>query len=358
VFITKFNPGGQIVYSALLRGNNGSDYATGLAVDVDGSVYVTGYVNGDSTFPVTPGAYQQTLKGTANAFVSKVDPAGDNLVYSTYLGGSVAEGGGSVANFPSGGAITLDALGQAVVTGWTRSADFPTKNPAQGTLNGGGSGQTSRPRTGPLVPETPTDAYVTKLNVDGSNLVFSTFLGGGASEQGTAVATDSTGGVSVTGWSNSTNFPTTPGAYQTSNPGGQAVFVTHYDSNGARLWSTLVGGTTIDSGQGIAVDPAGNGVCVTGGTLGSFPTTPGAYQTTAGGGQDAFVLKLKGDGSALVYSTLLGGSADEQGNAITIDSSGLTEAMCGATMTFGIVSNGCPGGIGSTSKTSSAAAPR
>lgn len=227
-----------------------------------------------------------------------IDPV---LAYSTYLGGSGSEGGEGL-----NGDIAVDSAGNAYVTGGTSSTDFPTVNPIQSTNHGG------------------ADAFVTKFNTDGSALVYSTYLGGSGDEVGTAITLDSAGNAYVTGITSSTDFPTTPGAFQTTCAGScENAFVTKINSSGSALvYSTYLGGTDSDAGYSIAVDGAGNAYA-TGVTISTdFPVTPGAFQTTSGGGGDAFVSKLNSAGSALVYSTYVGGSGNDYGVGIAVDSAG------------------------------------
>ena len=157
---------------------------------------------------------------------------------------------------------------------------------------------------------------MTKLNPMGTALVYSTYLGGTGGDGGNGIAVDTSGNAYVTGSTTSTNFPTTPGAFQTSPGGGNDAFVTKLNPTGTALvYSTYLGGSNDDIGYGIAVDTSGNAY-VTGFTLSTnFPTTPGAYQTTFGGGDfDAFVTKLNPTGTALVYSTYLGGTGIDEGH--------------------------------------------
>jgi hypothetical protein len=231
-----------------------------------------------------------------------IDPA---LFYSTYLGGT----GGD-----TGAAIAVDAAGNAYVTGVTDSSDFPTTTGAfQTTFSGGING----------------DAYVTTLNPAGSAVVYSTYLGGSGDENGVGIAVDAAGNAYVTGFTNSSNFPTTTGAFQTTFSGLDDAFVTKLNPTGSVLvYSTYLGGSGgYDHGNGIAVDAAGNAY-VTGQTVpytiysSNFPTTTWAFQTTLGGGYDAFVTKLNPTGSALVYSTYLGGNDNDQGFGIAVDAAG------------------------------------
>jgi Big-like domain-containing protein/beta-propeller repeat-containing protein len=303
-FVTKLNPAGNaLVYSTYLGGNS-LDVAQGIAVDASGAAYVTGYTY-STNFPTTPGTFQTIFGGVYDAFVTKLNPAGNALVYSTFLGGS---------NFDVGQGIAVDALGDAYVTGYTLSTNFPTTPGSFQTTSGGG-----------------TDAFVAKLNPAGNAPVYSTFLAGSSADVGQGIAVDASGAAYVTGYTLSTNFPTTPGAFQTIFGGVFDAFVTKLNPAGnALVYSTYVGGSGFEVGYGIAVDASG-AAYVTGQTDSTnFPTTPGAFQTTSGGGYDAFVTKLNPAGSALVYSTFLGGSSTDVGQGIAMD--GLGDAyVTGAT---------------------------
>ena len=237
-----------------------------------------------------------------------IDPG---LVYSTYLGGSQLFGE------DQGLGIAVDPTGSAYVTGSTGSTDFPTTPGAFDTTYSGGFNVIA-------------DTFVTKLNPAGSALVYSTYLGGEREDSGQGIALDGAGNAYVTGLTNSADFPTTPGAFDTSfdgsSGGGSDAFVTKLNATGsALLYSTFLGGnlTAHDGGYGIAVDGAGSAY-VTGLTnSSSFPTTPGAFDTTFNDAFDAFVTKLNAAGSGLVYSTFLGaGFNDDAGFAIALDAAG------------------------------------
>ena len=268
-FVAEFNvTGSALVYSTYLGGNY-DDAGTGIAVDSSGNVYVTGGTN-STNFPTTPGAFQPTLGGNGNAFVAKFNPTGSALVYSTYLGGSGGDGSSGIA---------LDGSGSAYVTGYTGSNNFPSTPGAFQTTCGSAS--------------SCDNTFVTKFNPSGSALVYSTYLGGSIYDYGYGIAVDNSGDVYVTGFTESTNFPTTPGALQTTYGGGVDAFVTEFNPTGsALLYSTYLGGNVNDYGYGIALDSSGDAY-VTGFTQSTnFPTTPGAFQTTYGGYYDAFVSKI------------------------------------------------------------------
>jgi hypothetical protein len=296
-FVTKLNAAGSaLVYSTYL-GGSGGDTGRGIAVDAAGNAYVMGDTS-STNFPTTPGAFQTAFGGSiSHVFVAKLNAAGSALVYSTYLGGSRNEFGGGIA---------VDAAGNAFVTGSTSSTNFPTTPGAFQTANGGGA-----------------DAFVAKLNAAGSALVYSTYLGGSGTDSPEGIAVDAAGNAYVTGITRSTNFPTTLGAFQTAFGGGDDAFVAKLNAAGSALvYSTYLGGSGNDAGSGIAVDAGGNAY-VTGDTSSTnFPTTPSAFQTTNSGGQDAFVAKLNAAGSALVYSTYLGGSGSDGGRGIAVDAAG------------------------------------
>ena len=296
-FVTKLNPTGSgIVYSAYL-GGSAEENGLGIAVDAAGNAYVTG-LTGSSNFPTTPGAFQTTFAGVEDAFVTKLDPTGSALVYSTFLGGG---------GFDEGTAIGVDAAGNAHVTGLTGSSNFPTTPGAFQTTFAGGS----------------FDAFVTKLNFTGSALVYSTFFGGSGFDRGVGLAVDAAGNAYVTGLTDSSNLPTTAEAFQTTIGGSSDAFITKLDPTGSRVvYSTYLGGSGQEEGLGIAVNTAGNAY-VTGRTGSTnFPTTSRAFQTTSGGSDDAFVTKIAPTGSALVYSTYLGGSSFDRGFGIAVDAAG------------------------------------
>jgi len=320
-----------LVYSTYL--GHDTTECFGIAVDSSGNAYVTGVTT--STIPTTASPFQ-AIKGTViTAFVTKFNAAGNALIYSTYLGGN---------SFEQGVGIAVDSLGNAFVTGSTSSTNFPTSPGAFQTVFGG---------SGCAFPlgALCTHAFMTELNPTGTGLVYSTYLGGTSVDTGGRVAVDSSGNAYVTGATFSTNFPTTPSAFQTTLSGGTCgfapftftcpnAFVTKLNTNASGsaslVYSTYLGGSGSDGGFGIAVDGSGNAY-VTGQTFSTnFPTTPSAFQTTFGGGtcgiapftftcRDAFVTKLNTNASgpaSLVYSTYLGGSGDDEGPGIAVDSSG------------------------------------
>jgi uncharacterized repeat protein (TIGR01451 family) len=328
-------------YSTFL-GGTGNDLGYAIAADSAGHVYVTGETT-STDFPLPPvrprwlcgvfGAlcpFQRTNAGSSDVFVAKLNPAAGgpaSLVYVTYLGGAGAD---------RGNAIAVDGEGHAYVTGDTASDDFPiapcvTTRPPPGGFPGPAG---CFPVTVQPSRRGGTDAFVTKLDRFGSRLLYSTYLGGTDNDVGTGIAVDAAGHAHVTGRTVSANFPTTAGAFDrtcgtdgTCNSGGgypiSDAFVAKLNPAGsALLYSTYLGGAGDDGGAGIAVGPGG--AFVTGRTSSAdFPTTPGAFRTTYGGGfGNAFVTKLDPTGSTLAYSTYLGGSRGDAGNAIAVDAGG------------------------------------
>ncbi len=379
-FVIKLNPSGTgRVYATFLGGTN-SDRAFGIAVDGAGDATVAGYTN-SSDFPTTPGAFRTTYSGgVMEAFVTKLNAAGNGLLYSTYLGGSLDDRAYAIAldasddaflagrtkssNFPvtpgsfqttfkntacglslcghgfvaelnangtalayasflggtysdRGLGVVVDAFGSAYVVGYTNSSDFPVTAGAFSTAFHEGACGTF----------TCSEAFVAKVNPAGTALMYATFLGGSKTDQGHGIAIDASGDAYVTGSTNSTDFPVTLGAYETAYPGSgnRHAFVTELNPSGSALvWSSFLGGTSSEHGQGVALDATGNVVVVGRTSSSDFPTTPGAVDPVFAGGltNDAFVSELSAAGSQLLYSTFLGGTADDWGNAVALDGAG------------------------------------
>ena len=295
-FVAKINATGSALVYSTYFGGSGDDYGQGIAVDASGQAYVAGRTDSNN-FPTTPGAYQPvTGGGGGDAFVAKLDASGSTLVYSTYLGGS---------GFDAGYAIAIDAAGNAYVMGHNYLADFPTTPGAYQTTTHG-----------------VYDAFVTKLNPSGSGLVYSTYLGGTGDDGGLGIAVDALGNAYVTGTTNSSTFPL-QNPRQSTFGGDYDAFVTKLNPAGSALiYSTYLGGSGKEFGRGIAVDPAGNAYVAGQTASADFPTTSGAFQTTYGGSEDAFIAKISANGSVLVYSTYLGGSGGDAANAIAVDPAG------------------------------------
>ncbi|MCK4372609.1 MAG: SBBP repeat-containing protein, partial [candidate division Zixibacteria bacterium] len=335
VFVTKLTGSGEaLIYSTFLGGDS-SDAGYGIAVDDSGNAYITGGT-GSSNFPTI--SELQTFRGYADAFVTKLNSSGNALVYSTYLGGG---------DWDSGEDIAVDSSGNAYIAGWTQSTDFPTEGEYQTYIGGvydayvtklsssgnalvystflggdgsdigrgiavddsgnayitGSSGSSDFPTEGAYQShQGGWDAFVTKLNSAGNDLIYSTYLGGTGDDRGYGIAVAGSGNAYITGSTNSTDFPT-ENEYQ-AYQGERDVFVTKLRSSGSDLiYSTYLGGSDYENGNGIAVNGLGNAY-ITGYTYSTDFPIEGEYQTHQGD-RDVFVTKLDSSGSALVYSTYL-----------------------------------------------------
>lgn len=340
-FVAKYTAAGALSYLTYL-GGAADDAGMAIAVDSAGNAYITGSTNSPN-FPVSANAYQKTFAGTGfgnsgrirggDAFVTKLSPDGSQLLYSTYLGGRFED---------IGIAIAVDSTGAAYVAGATLSQNFPTTPGVfQAALHGGG-GQPTLPSYG--VPTfTAGDAFVAKLDPAGSHLAFSTLLGGSRDDAPFAIALDATGNVYIGGYTISSDFPITSGAFQ-QTPGGrerQSIFFNFGDGFVAKLnptgteliYSTYFGGTGDDNVMGLAIDASGNAY-ITGSTSSlDLPASKGAIQSAFKGYfslpflieqlfGDAYVAKLNPSGSAVLYCTYLGGSVNDMGLGIAVDSTG------------------------------------
>jgi len=319
-FVTKFDASGQLVYSTYLGGDSGSG-GTGIAMDTLGNLYITGETS-STNFPTTPAAFQVSATKScgnypcAHGFIAKLSATGA-LVYSTYLGGTGDD-------HPQ--AIAIGATGDAYVTGWTRSRDFPVTPGA------------FQPK---LVANCSCwNTFVSRLNAAGNSLIYSTYLGGDFYNEGTAIAVDTDGSAYVAGETFG-QFPTTEGAFQ---PTRGYMFVSKLNPTGTALaYSSYLGGSNtgpifpfdpddISRPTGIAVDGGGNAY-VTGWTLAlDHITTPGALFPKAPGVgicglpnnvcADAFITKIDASGTALAYSTYLGGTGEDGAGGIAVDRAG------------------------------------
>jgi hypothetical protein len=320
-----------LVYSMFV-GGSGFNTASAIAVDANGEAFIAG-ATGSTNFPVTTGTFQQRDNGgtqTTNGFITKLNAAGTALVYSTYLGGS----GTSYGEGDGIAAIAVDSAGDAYVTGTAGSTDFPTTPGAFQASNKAAANQC-------------VTAFVTELNPTGTALVYSSYLGGSGStvyvpisgDEGYAIAVDSRGNAYLTGRTYSTDFPVTQGAFQAVNNGAATkqanAFITKmYATGTALVYSTYLGGSgtyynSLDFGAAIAVDSDGNAYIAGQAASTNFPVTSGAFQTTnrnvpvnGYGGNNAFITKLNPTGTALVYSTYLGGNIGDAASSIAINPSG------------------------------------
>jgi hypothetical protein len=374
-FVTRFSPyGPELVYSTYLGGGgyiSDTQEGWGLAVDASGNAYVTGATS-TSAFPVTTGAFDTSFNGQSDVFVAKLNVKGNELRWGTFIGGSQLENAWS---------LTLDGDGNVYVSGSTKSDDFPATPDAFDTTHQrgnydafvaelsndgsellfatycGGSGWehgqdiavdadgriylAGRTGSGNL-PVTPgawdeslggaADGFVARFDPSGSEAGYITYLGGGDWDQIEGIAVDDEGCAYLVGYTKSTDFPTTPGAFDEQHGGdSDDIFVTKLNPEGTDLvYSTFLGGSNGDYGHGIAIDGTGR-ACLVGETKSNdFPTTPGAFDETYNGGfDDAFIAILNPDGSDLTYATFLGGGngSGDRGNDVAIDRQGMACAV-------------------------------
>jgi hypothetical protein len=302
-------------------GNGSGQLETKVAVDAAGNIYVAG-ITASADFPSTPGAFQPTLKPGPNCssdpidvFVAKFNPAGDRLIYATYLGGSCTENAVS---------LKVDSNGSAYLFGTTNSTDFPVTS---GVIQ-------------PTPGSYPSQVFVTKFSADGSTLAYSTFLGGPVGGTAEGFALDAQGEVFVSGTTHG-SFPTTSGAYRENCIGDFSHYLLKLkaDASGAVFATCWGEGDASNhnlqpptSQQGLAIDAAGEALVTGLDPYGVVPVTAGAYQTSFGGSYDGFVIKFKADGSGLVYATYLGGSGNDQPSSIAADAAG-NAYVTGATTT-------------------------
>ena len=285
-----------LVYSTFL-GGTGVENGSAIAVDAAQAAYVVGST-ASSDFPVVSGLNGQTsFKGGAyDAFVVKYAPAGNAIVFSTYIGGSGSDAATGVG---------VDSAGNIVVTGDTDSPAFPLKNPLQGLIGG------------------KIDAFLLKIGAQGG-LIYSTYLGGFEDDHALGLTVDPDGNAVVCGVTRSTNFWSQGGLRPVYMGGLTDGWVLKMKPDGLLAWATYLGGNGNDSANAVALDPAGD-IYVTGDTTSlNFPATAGAMRTVLfrPGSPDGFVTKIKGDGTAFGYSTYLGGTNNDTGIGIAADGQG------------------------------------
>lgn len=290
-----------LVYSSQLGGTS-DDGLEAVAVDSSGAVYAAG--SAQSGFPTVGGI--QGYNGSTDAVVLKLDPSGSTLLYSVYLGGAFND-------YAYG--IAVNSAGEAVIAGETGSG-FPVVAAIQGTYGSG-----------------PSDGFVTKLNAAGTGLVYSTYAGGSQADTASAVALDGLGNAYITGGTQSSNWVTTPNAYQKTKAGQRDAFVLELSPSGSRLYSTFMGGQQEDYGQAIAVNGAGD-IFVAGATASSDFPTSSPFQPTNNGGVDAFVFRLSSGGTQLPFSTYLGGAGDDTAEGLALNPTTGGAVIAGGTLSI------------------------
>ncbi len=322
-FVAKLNPSGSgLVYSTFLGGSLAT-MSRGIAVDAAGDAYVTG-TTGSADFPTTPGAFRSVVPSTFSAnpaaFVTKINPAGSGLVYSTYLGPARADVYFLPALAPN--AIAVDSAGNAYVGGTTAFRDFPVTDGAMRSTD-----------------QTGLNGFVTKLNAAGSDLVYSALIGGSALDGVSSIAVDAAGSAYVVGFTDSPDFPTTPGSFQPNStpeipvpfPLGLRLyprygFAMKLKADGtAPIYSTYLGGAGNIVVSSVAIDAAGHAFIAGSTDAPNFTTTPDALQPCIGDEfsfANAFLLELDPAGSKPLYSTYLGGNVRDDGAAVALDRAG------------------------------------
>jgi hypothetical protein len=298
VFVTEFNPAGSALLFSTYLGGSGVDIPSRILIDNQrpnptGNIFIVGSTTSND-FPVTSSVFQPIFGGIQDAFLTEMKANGSALVYSTYIGGTGTDFGAGVA---------LDLSGNAYVTGSTNSTDFPVQNPLQ--LGNAGL----------------YDAFVTEVNPTGA-LEYSTYLGGSETDNATGIAVDSSGNVYICGYTYSSNFPTQSAYQSTLAGGSDIFVTKFLPGSSALLFSTYLGGSSNDQALAMAVDSNGNIYLTGDTQSTNFPVTPNAYQSTLQGTENAFVTKFAPDASTLVYSTLFGGSGTDQASAMALDSTG------------------------------------
>ncbi|TAL70121.1 MAG: T9SS type A sorting domain-containing protein [Bacteroidetes bacterium] len=294
VFVTKLNASGSsLIYSTFIGGSSRDD-AYCITVDGTGAAYVTGLTSSNN-YPTTTGAYDESSNGgNSDIFVTKLNANGSSLNYSTYIGGNNDE----LANW-----ITLDGTGAVYVTGCTNSSAYPTTIGAIDESYNGAE-----------------DVIVTKLNANGSSLIYSTFIGSTLDEVAKNITIDNTGAAYITGWTESLTYPTSLLAYDKSQNGGRDIFVSKLNASGSTMeYSTFIGGTAFDYANSVITDITG-AAYITGDTYSSdFPATPYAYDVSFNGDRDVIVSKLNPSGTALLYSTFIGGTGSEKAESMDLN---------------------------------------
>jgi hypothetical protein len=305
VFIAKFGQTGELLFSTLLGGD---EYDTDCQMEIDnnGNIIITGVTN-SLNLPVTDNAYMNRLQGEFDLFITKMNSECDTILFSTYLGGS---------NHDRHPVLALDDIGNIYVAGPTVSADFPTTENAYDREYNGMSGYYG-------------DIYICKLDTYGVQLLYSSYIGGSKDETVFGIYVDAEGTAYLTGYTESENFPFTRQMYGTgysvSSNVNDAFLVALNCQNSELTFSTLFGGNGSEQGQQVCLDQTGN-IFISGTTTSdNFPVTQGSFDETFNGGNesgDFFVSKFINSGKELIYSTYVGGIADEGRSDLIIDNAG------------------------------------
>jgi hypothetical protein len=279
---------------------NGGSIGPGIHVDTDGAMYVTGRTD-SADFPLKK-PLQANLVGQDDFYVAKLDPTGSRLIYSTYLGGPDWESPRGAEPSEAGPSIAVDRGGNAIILGYSNADGYPVVNAHQDHPAGG------------------LDGVLTKLNKQGSSILFSTYLGGSGNDKPRSLKLDASGNIYVTGRADSADFPLVK-PLQGQYGGRGDVFVSKFNSNGQLVFSTLWGGSNTEKGRAIDLDAQGN-VYITGNTQSTdFPTVSALQGQLAAGG-DMFLMRINSRLDKVAFSTYLGGADDDEGSALVLDAEG------------------------------------
>jgi hypothetical protein len=304
VFLMKIaSSDGAILYSTFIGGDY-TDSGSGIAINDTDEIYLTG-VAGSTDYPTTPDAYQPgpsfPLYFFQDAFITKLSPTGKEILYSTYFGGTEDDWGDRIA---------LDANDNIIIAGHTNAGDFPLENALDGT---------------------PNDLFVSKLSADGQTLLFSSYFGGSDIDRLLDMTADTDGNVYVAGTTRSVDYPTTPGVFQEVFVGAingcevpfgsdyncEDFFVSKLPTSGAGIiWSTFIGGTTVDEVRSVAIDEVGNAYVAGYTTSDDFPLGNIDF------GAEIVVCKLSGNGTTLEYTHAIDSGSANRGNGIAVDGDG------------------------------------
>ncbi len=300
-FVMKIKPDGSGLEYCTFIGGTDWETAYSLELDQNNNVYLAGFT-WSADFPATTGAYDESINGSRDIFVARLSADGTNLDYATYMGGTGQE---------TATALALDSQNNAYVTGWTNSDDLPTPVPViDDTYDG------------------PFDAFLFKLNSDGSNMLYNTYLGGTDEDRGRDVLVDSQGNITIVGDTRSDDLSTTPGAYDTTFGGGTCFFMNCADVFVIKLnptatdlqYGTYIGGDSEDLSRAAAFHNNG-GLFITGESISAtgFPTTPSGYDPTVNGEGDGYLVLLNSAGSDISYGTYLGSTDVDRGTDLWTD---------------------------------------
>ncbi len=297
--VEDYDPNYELIIDPLLAstfiGDGGNDWGNAIATDESGNVFITGYAWSDN-FPTTAGSYSETFNGVKDAYISKFTNDLSTLLVSTFIGGS---------SWDNGLSVTVDSIGEVIISGATGSANFPMAGIAYDNIYNGGS----------------NDVFVCKLDNDLSTIIASTFIGGSDDDYGYDLTLDKVGNIFVTGRTESTDYPTIGAFDSLFNGGFEDVFVSKLNNElSALLASTYIGGSTDEGADAIITDNAGN-VFISGFTYSDdFPTAGMPFDSTHNGSGDIFIAKFDNNLSTLSSATFIGGENFEESHAIAIDS--------------------------------------